>query len=130
LCSASSRKIAGTAVRAVPHRRGADNARIAAAPLIWSFTRKTQSGWLVEPGILASCSSTTARTKFFCGSSNSGLPSPSTSADASHGCSIAPPGGSTSSSSKSPPDFCSSTLIFSYGINATKSARRPGSRPE
>ena len=84
-----------------------------AEPLIWSFTRKTQLGPLVEPSAFAPGSSTTARTKFFCGSSNSGLPSPSTSADASHGCSIAPPGGSTSNSSNLPSFFCSSTLIFS-----------------
>ena len=36
-----------------------------------------------------------------------------TSAEASHGCSMVPPGGATSTSSKSLPATCSSTLIFS-----------------
>ena len=92
------------------------------APLIWSRTVKLQVGLS-----LPSDESTTARRKFFCASSSSVLPSPSTSAVASQGESTVPPGGFTSASANSAPSFgslsCTITLIFSYGVSTTRSAR-------
>ena len=72
---------------------------------------------LVEFGSGASRCKTTARRKFFWVSSNSGLPSPSMSAAPSHGwaSSRAPPGGATSSSSKSLPGDLAQDLDLLVG---------------
>ena len=86
---------------------------LTALPLICSFTEKVHPPLFVEFCRAASDFNTTARTKFFCVNNSSGLPSPSTSAMLSHGCSITPPGGATSTSSKSLSGTCRSTFTFS-----------------